>query len=137
VFNERISVDTPFAGPRNRLGRRVLFAVIVGVSLFQTKATLAQENREAVCMPAHVTVARNAVHLQCTADVFDSFEVVRIFAVPAADPEFADRFLNTANAALVGGRPLLLKYQARSWSAPLAPGCDTKDCRLAMTISIR
>jgi hypothetical protein len=137
VLNERISVDPSFAGPRSRVGRSVLFAVIVGVSLFPTKATLAQENREAICMPAHVTVARNAVHLRCVGDVFDSFEVVRIFAVPAADPEFADRFLNTANAALVGGRPLLLKYEARPWTAPPAPGCDTKDCRMAITISIR
>jgi hypothetical protein len=86
----------------------------------------------------HVSVSKDNVALRCATDVLDGFEPVRVFVSPAGNSEFTDRFLNTANAALIGGRPLVLTYEARPWTqAAPAPGCPIKECRVAITISIR
>jgi len=69
--------------------------------------------------------------------VRDAGENVRLFAVPAADAEFAGRFLNTASAALVGGRELVVRYQGMSLlPGEPSPSCG-KGCRLVVAISIR
>src|SRR5882762_9778387 len=111
-------------------------AIAMGVLLL-TQTTWAQETRETPCAPVDVTSFRDRVQLQCAQEVRDGGETVRLFVVPAADAEFADRFLNTANAALVGGRALVVQYQRRSLLlGEPSPNCG-KACRLVVAISIR
>ena len=111
-------------------------AIAMGLLLL-TQTTWAQEIRETPCAPVDVTSFRDRVQLQCAEEVRDAGENVRLFVVPAADAEFAGRFLNTANAALVGGRVLVVQYQGRSLlPGEPSPGCG-KACRLVVAISIR
>jgi hypothetical protein len=106
-------------------------------SLLMSQAIWAQETREAPCAPVDVSAWRDRVQLQCADEVRDGGESVRLFVVPAADAEFANRFLSTATAALVGGRVLVVQYQGRSLlSGERSPGCG-KGCRLIVAISIR
>jgi hypothetical protein len=105
--------------------------------LLLTQTTGAQEIRETPCAPVDVTSFRDRVQLQCADEVRDGGETVRLFVVLAADAEFAGRFLNTANAALVGGRVLVVQYQGRSLlPGEPSPSCG-KTCRLVVAISIR
>jgi hypothetical protein len=111
-------------------------AIAMGL-LLVTQTTWAQETRETPCAPVDVTSFRDRVQLQCADEVRDGGETVRLFVVPAADAEFAGRFLNTANAALVGGRVLVVQYQGRSLlPGEPSPSCG-KACRLVVAISIR
>jgi len=111
--------------------------VIVMVSLLLSQTIWAQEIRETPCTPVDVTSFRDRVQLQCAQEVRDGGETVRLFVVPAADAEFAGRFLNTASAALVGGRVLVVQYQGRSLlPGDPSPSCG-KGCRLVVAISIR
>ena len=114
------------------------YVAIALVSLFLTQTARAQETREAICAPVEVNVSRDGILLRCANDVLDGGGIVRTFAVSAADAEFADRFLNTAKAAVAGGRGLAVRYHAGSLLPrnPPAPGCG-KECRLVDSISIR
>jgi len=117
--------------------QNTLRAAIAMVSLLLSQTTWAQEIRETSCAPIDVTSFRDRVQLQCADEVRDGGETVRLFVVPAADAEFAGRFLNTANAALVGGRVLVVQYQGRSLlPGEPSPSCG-KACRLVVAISIR
>jgi len=111
-------------------------AIAMGLLLL-TQTTWAQETRQTTCAPVDVTSLRDRVQLQCKEEVRDAGENVRLFAVPAADADFANRFLNTATAALVGERVLVVQYQGGS----LLPGEPSlscgKACRLVVAISIR
>lgn len=114
-----------------------LHPVIVMVSLLLSQTIWAQETREAFCAPVDVSSLRDRVQLQCADDVRDGGESLRLFVVPAADAEFANRFLNTASAALVGGRVLVVQYRGRSLLPDeSSPSCG-KGCRLVVAISIR
>ena len=114
-----------------------LHPVIVMVSLLLSQTIWAQETRETPCAPVDVTSFRDRVQLRCADEVRDGGENVRLFAVPAADSEFAGRFLNTANAALVGERVLVVQYQGKSLlPGESSPSCG-KGCRLVVAISIR
>jgi len=117
--------------------QKALRAAIVIVSLSLSQPPWAQETRETICAPVDVTSLRDRVQLQCADDVRDGGENVHLFAVPAADAEFANRFLNAASAALVGGRVLVVRYQAGSLlPGEPSPSCG-KECRLVVAISIR
>jgi len=117
--------------------QNTLRAAIAMVLLLLTQTTWAQETREAVCAPVDVSALRDRVQLQCADEVRDGGESVRLFVVPAADAEFANRFLSTASAALVGGRVLVVQYQGRSLlPGEPSPSCG-KGCRLVVAISIR
>jgi len=111
-------------------------AIAMGLLLL-TQTIWAQETRETTCTPVDVTSFRDRVQLQCVEEVRDAFENVRLFMVPAADTDFANRFLNTASAALVGGRVLVVRYQGMSLlPGEPSPSCG-KACRLVVAISIR
>jgi len=111
--------------------------VIVMVSLLLSQTIWAQEVREGICEPADVKVVRDRVELRCAGDVRDGGGTVHLFVVPAADAEFATRFLNTASAALIGGRTLVVQYQGMSLlPGEPSPSCG-KACRLVVAISIR
>ena len=110
---------------------------IVMLSLLLSQTIWAQETRETMCAPVDVTSLRDRVQLQCAEEVRDAGDNVRLFVVPAADSDFANRFLNTASAALVGGRVLVVQYQGKSLlPGEPAPSCG-KACRLVVAISIR
>jgi len=116
--------------------RNTLHAAILIVPLLLTQTAWAQETREAICAPVDVTSLRDRVQLQCADAVRDGGETVRLFAVPAAEAAFADRFLNTATTALANGRMLVVQYLGTS----MLPGTPTpcgKECRLVVAISIR
>ena len=112
--------------------------VVAVVLVLLTAGAQGQETREAACVPVEVSTSRSGVQVLCASDVLDGGESVRVFAVPANEEEFANRFLNMANAALVGGRGLNVRYQIRAWSLsePPAPGCEIRGCRSTVAISV-
>ncbi len=110
---------------------------IVMLSLLLSQTNWAQETRETTCAPVDVTSLRDRVQLQCAEEVRDAGENVRLFAVPAADAEFAGRFFNTVSAALIGGRVLVVQYQGRSLLSGERSSSCGKACRLVVAISIR
>jgi len=117
--------------------QNTLRVAIAIVSILLTLTAWAQETREATCEPAEVKVVRDRVELRCASDMRDGGENVSLYAVPAADAEFANRFLNAASSALVGGRLLLVQFQGKSlMPGELSPSCG-KGCRLVVAISIR
>src|SRR5438093_6850424 len=82
--------------PAERIGPRMqntLHAAIAMGLLLLTQTTWAQETRETTCAPVDVTSLRDRVQLQCAEEVRDAGENVRLFVVPAADADFANRFL--------------------------------------------
>ena len=137
MLDKHVSVKI-FAAERIRPRMHdTLRLVIVMVSLLLSQTIWAQETRETTCAPVDVTSLRDRVQLQCAEEVRDAGENVRLFVVPAADTDFANRFLNTASAALVGGRVLVVQYQGRSLlPGEPSPSCG-KACRLVVAISIR
>jgi hypothetical protein len=117
--------------------KNTLYASIAMLALLLAQTAWAQETRETICAPVDVSAFRDRVQLQCAEVVRDGSESVRLFAVPAADAEFANRFLNMASAALVGGRVLVVQYQGKSiLPGDTRPSCG-KECRLVVAISIR
>lgn len=80
------------------------------------------------CTPSHVGVMGNRIHVRCTAATMDGSSSIWYFAVPTSDAAYANRFLTTANTALVSGRNLVVRYTLGDTSGA-AWGCLASDCR--------
>jgi hypothetical protein len=119
--------------------RKVLYTTAAMMLLLRIDTALGQEIRESICLPLEAAATRERVQLRCANEVKDGWEVVHLIVVPTTDTEFANRFLNTANATVTAGRAVFVQYQSRPWSfqGPLQPGCDIKECRSATAIGIR
>jgi len=137
MLDKRISAKIFAAKGADHLMPDTLRAAIAMGLLLLTQTSWAQETRETFCMPVDVTSLRDRVQLRCSDEARDGGESLRLFAVSAAEPVFADRFLSTATAALANGRGLVVQYLGKS----MLPGDPTptcgKECRWVVAISIR
>lgn len=96
-------------------------AVAVGGSPVAVRADLY------TCTPVEVGVYSNRVHVKCASYALDG-TAIWFFAVPTSDTGNSNRFLTTANSALVSGRPLAVLYNAGDTSGA-AWGCAADNCR--------
>jgi hypothetical protein len=139
MSDQHITAKTREANRASSTMRTLWNTAATAMSLLLTQTTLAQETRESICIPVDLTVRSESVQLRCASEILDGAGIVRFFAVPTTNAVFAGHFLSTAKSAQINGKPVLVQYQTRAWSSegPPSAGCEIKECRAAVAISIR
>ena len=113
---------------------RYICTAVAAVGLGATGPAAALEVLD--CNVVEVATLQQRMHVRCATGRNGIIYFALGTERNAAESAFATRAMQIANAALVAGRPLLVRYEFTDTTG-VAIGCLASDCRLIHTIYIR